>query len=280
MIIPKYLYKYPDMNLAFENAKSVNEVCENYINILTTTQNLCCIEYANKLREFISITEKIPMFEDEFHNFKKFLRDWSKSHNIHLNVTTRKKDFIGFNEKIRLLYPRLDKIHDLCGFRIVLLTPKHDSADSIELCYALLNDVITFFLKNRKCTILEAEELLDIGECSIPGIVVPQKNDLILDCFESKVKDYIRNPKAESGYQSLHCCVQTGSGLVFETQIRTFAMDLRSNHQSYKQKRYFNTHIDLDCSKITLPGIAFDENGELISDKSGLLRSTDLFDAI
>lgn len=280
MAVSKFYPEFPDINLALKNAKTVDEVCKNYISILSSTQNFYCIEYANKLREFLSITQKIPMFENEFHYFKNFLRHWGKSHRIHLNVTTRKKDFIGYNEKIRLLSPNLDRIHDLCGFRIVLLTSKHDSLDSVELCYMLLNDVISYFLKNRKCTILEAEELLDIGSYSVPDIIIPHKENLILNCFESKVKDYIKNPKAESGYQSLHCCVQTGSDLVFEIQIRTFAMDLRTNHQSYKQKRYFNTHIDLDCSKITLPGIAFDENGELISDKSGLLRSTDLFDII
>ena len=57
-------------------------------------------------------------------------------------------------------------------------------------------------------------------------------------------------------------------------------MDLRVDHQMYKNAKYSNSHIDLDYSNISLPGIAFDENNELLFDNSGLLRSSDIFNNI
>lgn len=272
---------FPDINLAIEGASSVEEICNTYIYMLNDTGNIGHNLYANKLLEYLEIDKKIPKFEDEFHQFKKYLRKWSIEHSAHIFIKARKKDFIGFNEKIRLFYSNPDKIHDLIGFRLVLRTFENDSPESIKLCYHLLNELIKFFVIERKCTILEAEELIDTGEpTNIPGIVIPSNNNLILEGFENKVKDYIKNPKKDSGYQSLHCCVQTSSGLVFEVQIRTFAMDIRANHRKYKENRYSESHIDLDYSKICIPGIAFDDKNEIIFDNTGLLKGADPFNSI
>lgn len=272
---------FPDINLSLSGASSVRNICTNYINILTDSNYIPNIVYANKLQEYLDIDEKLAMFEDEFHKFKKFLREWSKNH-IGISIKTRKKDFIGFNEKIRLFFPNLEKIHDLIGFRLILKTFSEDTEESVKLCYILLNDIIKFFIIERKYEFLVAEDLVGVDHfcpVQIPGIIIPSETNLILEGFENKVKDYIKNPKKDSKYQSLHFCVRTPSGLVFEVQIRTFAMDIRSDHKSYKKDRY-PTHIDLDRTKIELPGIAFDNNGELISDSSGLLIGTDLFNNI
>lgn len=272
---------FPDINLSLSGTSSVRDICMNYINILTDTGSLSDIVYANKLQEYLDIDEKLALFEDEFHEFKRFLREWSKNH-IGLLIKTRKKDFIGFNEKIRLFFPNLDKIHDLIGFRLILKTFSEDTDESVKLCYTLLNDIIKFFVIERKYEFLVAEDLIGVDHfCPVqmPGIIIPSETNLIIEGFENKVKDYIRNPKKDSKYQSLHFCVRTPSGLVFEVQIRTFSMDIRSDHKSYKKDRY-PTHIDLDYSKIQLPGIAFDSDGELLFDSSGLLIGTDLFNNI
>ena len=110
---------FPDINQAIEGANSVNEICTNYINILNSTGNLFHHIYANKLMEYLEIDEKIPLFEDEFHIFKKFLREWTQKNKVNIFIKTRKKDFIGFNEKIRLHYPDTDGINDLIGFRLI-----------------------------------------------------------------------------------------------------------------------------------------------------------------
>ena len=271
-------YNFPDINQAIEGANSVNEICVNYINILNSTGNLFHHIYANKLSEYLEIDEKIPLFEDEFHIFKKFLREWTQRNNVNIFIKTRKKDFIGFNEKIRLHYPDTDGINDLIGFRLILKTFEKDTIESVRLCYQLLNDLIKFFVIERKCLFLKANALRNVGNPNIPDIIIPYCSN-ILEGFEDNVKDYIKNPK-NTGYQSLHCCIQTPSNLVFEVQIRTFAMDLRADHQMYKNAKYSNSHIDLDYSNISLPGIAFDENNELLFDNSGLLRSSDIFNNI
>lgn len=273
------LINFPDINEAIEGAISVNEICQNYIDMLNSTGNIGHNVYANKLLEYLDIDQKIHLFEDEFHQFKKYLRKWCESNNVNIFIKSRKKDFIGLNEKIRLFYPNPDKIHDLIGFRLVLRTYEKDSPESIKLCYQLLNELIQFFVVEKKYSFLETTTLVDVGKPSIPGLVIPSGKSLILEGFENKVRDYIRFPK-ETGYQSLHCCVQTTSGLVFEVQIRTFAMDISNNHRSYKQHRYSNSHIDLDYSKISLPGIAFDEKNEIIFDNSGLLKGSDPFNNI
>jgi len=55
----------------------------------------------------------------------------------------------------------------------------------------------------------------------------------------SRFKDYIARPK-ENGYRSLHTCVSTGDGPVFEVQVRSIAMDRQAErgdaaHWLYKQ---------------------------------------------
>lgn len=274
------LISFPDINEAIEDASSVNEICQNYIDMLNSTGNIGHNVYANKLLEYLEIDQKIYLFEDEFHQFKKYLRKWSKANNVKIFIKCRKKSFIGLNEKIRLFYPNPDRINDLIGFRLVLQTFETDSFESIKLCYKLLNDIIQYFVVDKKYSLLETTTLIDVGTTSIPGLVIPSGKSLILEGFENKIQDYIRHPKKDTGYQSLHCCIRTPLGLIFEVQVRTFAMDIRNDHRSYKQHRYSNSHIDLDYSKISLPGIAFDEKNQIIFDNSGLLKGYNPFNNI
>ena len=273
--------KFPDINLAIEGSASVNEICERYRIMLKSSDNLLLNGYANKLLEYLNIDNCLSLFEDEFLQFKKHLRAWSVKNHVKLLIKTRKKAFIGLNEKIRLFYPNSDKVHDLVGFRLVLQTYPFDTIDTVLLCYKLLNEVIRFFYVEKEYNFLDAEPLIGAGTPKVPGIIIPsEKNRLILKGFDNKVKDYIRYPKKDTAYQSLHTCVETLSGLVFEIQIRTFAMDVRADHFAYKQQRYADSKIDLDYSKIVLPGIAFGKNNKLICDHTGLLNSVDLFNNI
>ena len=278
---------FPDINDSFIEALNLNTVCSNYIGILNRTEDFYFSQYANKLLEFIDSNKKISNLEKEFHEIKCFLRNWSKSNSINLSITSRKKGFIRFNSKIRLFLSNgldLNGIRDLLGFKLVLFTSKNDTIETQKLAYKLMNDILIFFSIQRKALLLNAESRtgapLQQNSEIAKKIFVCDKSFLRLE-FEGKVKNYVQYPK-DTGYQGLHAYIKTPSGLVFEIQVKTLAMDIFANsiHEIHKRQRYANFKIPLDYSKIQLPGILFDENDYLISDKCGLLNSVDPFNII
>ena len=92
---------------------------------------------------------------------------------------------------------------------------------------------------------LDMDEVYDLFAFRI---IVPTEADcyvalgLIHDAYSpevSRFKDYITQPKA-NGYQSIHTCVKSKNGPVFEVQIRSIAMDLQAErgdaaHWLYKE---------------------------------------------
>lgn len=278
---------FPDINTAFIGALNLNAVCWNYINILKRSENADYHKYSEKLMEFIKSDKQIIVLEEEFHEIKRFLRNWSKYNSTQLSIRSRKKAFIGFNSKIRLFLSNnydLNAIRDLLGFKIVLFTSKEDNLKSQKLAYKLMNDLLHFFLLQRKATLLTAESRL--GEplqenSEIAKKIFVYKKSFLKPEFESKIKNYVMYPK-NTGYQGLHAYIKVPTGLVFEVQVKTFAMDIyaESIHDLHKKQRYENFKIPLDYEKIQLPGVAFDSNNYLISDKCGLLTSVNPFNVI
>lgn len=278
---------FPDINDSFIGASNLNIVCSNYIGILNRTEDFYFSQYANKLLEFIDSNKKISSLEKEFHEIKIFLRNWSKSNSVKLSITSRKKAFIRFNSKIRLFLSDgldLNGIRDVLGFKLVLFTSKSDSLETQELAYKLMNDLLIFFSIQRKSLLLNAEDR--IGETLQPDSEIAKRifvydKSLLRPEFKSKVKNYVQYPK-DTGYQGLHAYIKTPTSLVFEIQVKTLAMDIFADsiHEIHKKQRYANFKIPLDYSKIQLPGVIFDENDYLISDKCGLLNSVDPFNII
>ena len=278
---------FPDINDSFIGASNLNIVCSNYIGILNRTEDFYFSQYANKLLEFIDSNKKISSLEKEFHEIKIFLRNWSKSNSVQISISSRKKAFIRFNSKIRLFLSDgldLNGIRDVLGFKLVLFTSKSDSLETQELAYKLMNDLLIFFSIQRKSLLLNAEDR--IGETLQPDSEIAKRifvynKSLLRPEFESKVKNYVQYPK-DTGYQGLHAYIKTPTSLVFEVQIKTLAMDIFADsiHEIHKKQRYANFKIPLDYSKIQLPGVIFDENDYLISDKCGLLNSVDPFNII
>lgn len=278
---------FPDINDSFIGASNLNIVCSNYIGILNRTEDFYFSQYANKLLEFIDSNKKISSLEKEFHEIKIFLRNWSKSNSVKLSITSRKKAFIRFNSKIRLFLSDgldLNGIRDVLGFKLVLFTSKSDSLETQELAYKLMNDLLIFFSIQRKSLLLNAEDRM--GEALQPDSEIAKRifvydKSLLRPEFKSKVKNYVQYPK-DTGYQGLHAYIKTPTSLVFEIQVKTLAMDIFADsiHEIHKKQRYANFKIPLDYSKIQLPGVIFDENDYLISDKCGLLNSVDPFNII
>lgn len=93
-------------------------------------------------------------------------------------------------------------------------------------------------------------DLIEVHDLFAFRIVVPTE----ADCYAAlgvvhqaykpefgRFKDYIAGPKG-NGYRSLHTCVRTGGGPVFEVQIRSIAMDRQAEqgnaaHWLYKKHR-------------------------------------------
>ena len=147
----------------------------------------------------------------------------------------------------------------------------------------MMNSIIEFFVAKSRCIPLEAEPVFDTGfdpeKFKEEWIVIP-KERLINPVFENNVKDYVVNPK-DNGYQSLHVIFKKPHGLIFELQVRTTGMDIvaeygSASHTAYKFDRYKETGINIDFSKVNMPGFALLPDGT-IYDRIGLCKPVDLF---
>lgn len=280
---------FPDIcNIIYSERKSLNGIRSRYIEELRKTDNLFNSMYANKLEEGAEMLKpvKLKELEREFSAFRDHMRKWTST-NVPITIKYRQKDFIRYNDKIRSSLIEkgtdLDKISDLLGFRIILSTPAIDSNETVNLTYKLLQEVINFFVLEKHALPIEAMPLKDTNfdKTNHPEIVLPEKQD-IPESFEGFVKDYVMFPK-EKGYQSLHIVLRKPNGLTFEVQIRTFAMDLhaelgKASHIAYSKERKADSDIQLDYSKIDIPGFVYHPNG--ILDQIGLVHAIDPFNSL
>lgn len=281
--------QYPDLAEVVYNSSSMDEVWKGYIARLREDGSMYASLYANKLEEFYDIKEvnKLILLEQEFYSLKEHMRELKGELQVGFRLTRRLKDFIGTNEKIRLYLRKgnsLEKVRDLLGFRIVLCSTPTDTMQSIKAAYQVMNKIIEFFIKERKCILAEAEPVLSSGFDSKnnPDIIVPTKS-YIMDGFDANVKDYIISPK-KNGYQGLHAIIKKPDGLVFEIQVRTMAMDVRAEygvagHGPYKNDRYEGENIQIDFSRVQIPGFVVTRN-TIICDNIGLCKAIDPFNLI
>ena len=278
--------RFPSMNDAFANAHSLNQACRNYENLLREQGNIDSVLYANKLEQFrkMTLVSKLRELEKEFQELKERVRELCKEQDISVELSRRRKSFIGLNEKIVRSIKEgipLEKVQDMLGFRLVALTGKKDDINSVKLCYEILCRIISYFVIERGCLLRIAEPVVDTGfnHEKYPDVVVPEKS--FLDSkFHENVKDYIVTPK-ENSYQSLHVVFSKPDGLLFEVQVRTMAMDITAEygsaaHGPYKTDKYKSANTELDLNKVQIPGFTLLEDGTVI-DKIGLLYSVDPF---
>ena len=289
--------KYPDLQVALNNATTMEQVYRNYIESLRLEKTLPCNLYANKLEELMKMLQPayIRGLESEFHGLKSIVSAISKENKTSITLKRRKKDFIGLNKKIRLYIENgepLDRLRDFLGFRLILLTGRDDTIESVSLCYKVLNALINFFVIDRGCLPLEASPIWDTGfkQEEHPEIIVP-KQSLILDGFDGNVKDYIITPK-KNGYQSLHLVIKKPNGLTFEIQVRTQSMDIKAEygtatHIMHKNNRYKDIELGLDLSNVAIPGFAIvkveEQNGKWrieVYDEVGLCNAIDPFNKL
>ena len=286
--------KYPSLQGVLDRGTSMTEIRRLYVEILRDEKNIQCNLYANKLEEIDNMLKSstIRELEAEFHELKAQVGILSEENQISIVLKRRQKDFIGLNEKIRLFIKEnkpLDRLQDLLGFRLVLLTGEKDTIKSVNLCYKVLNELINFFVMERGCLLAEASPIWDTGfnQEEHPEVIVPKKA-LILNGFQENVKDYLCTPK-KNGYQSLHLVIKKPNGLMFEVQVRTMAMDIKAEHGTathilHKNNRYKDIDMEVDLSNVSIPGFAIVKNdkGEVIEiyDEVGLCKSIDPFNIL
>lgn len=285
--MPAQIADFPDIcNIIYTERKSLNGIRSRYIEELRKTNNLFNSMYANKLEEGAEMLKpsKLKELEREFSAFKDYMRKWTSINNVPVTIKYRQKDFIRYNDKIRSCLVKtgvtIDRVLDLLGFRIVLSTPLIDSIETVELTYKVLQEVINFFVLEKHAIPVESTPPTDteFNPNDYPEIVLPKKQ-ILPENFEKFIKDYVMFPK-DKGYQSLHIVLRKPNGLTFEVQIRTFAMDLhaelgKASHLFYQEERKEPSDIQLDYSKIDIPGFAYHPSG--ILDQIGLVHAIDPF---
>lgn len=294
--------EYPPLAEALYQSHDLEEARQKYVNMLQETGNIFHSQYAAKLersRRMLS-DSNLKQLEHDFVQFKNHIKEWSQKTGIQVSLLRRQKDFLGLNSKIRLYLSQgknLSKINDLLGFRIVLKTDYPDTEETVQQCYDVLNETISFFALEMGCMLIEAEPRsgseISKEKAEELGLVIPTKN-LILNGFENNVKDYIAHPKSK-GYQSLHFLVSTPTDLIFEVQIRSSYMDIlaeygSAKHSGHKDEKYSSTNLgDIDFFKINMPGFKAlsieDPNNEsqkitVLYDKIGLQTAVDPFNVL
>lgn len=265
---------FPDVNEPFKKTTNIKAFNLEYIKMLKQMNTTTSIKHADKLLEFNAVNKHIPLLKDISSDLNDLASNFEIKNHTSLEVKGRKKAWWEFNAKICIaLLENGDKadlglIRDILGFKFIVCHSGSEK-ESIELCYKLANNILSFFENKKQFTLLNAEKNINYNS----------SNELE-DKYKVKVKDYYSYPKPEDNYRALHLYIQTPEGLVFEVQIILFEDDLRAEktHQKHKTKRYANFSLDFDYQKIKFPKISFNENGELVRDYSGLFESRNIFE--
>ena len=170
-----------------------------------------------------------------------------KSHNtLHIKTIARTKSVIRFYQKCRrylFMGKTIYDISDIFAGRIIIDSASLSEKELIELCYQIANESIDFMLSQGYLPI-ESSGVKDVTGCIdfelFPNIVIPEKSMMAPE-YVKYCKDYIKNPKTKTGYQSLHIVFMNCYGERIELQIRTFNMDdcvenyELSSHNTYEE---------------------------------------------
>ena len=222
----------------------IPDVIDKYVKELSTSDNLLDIQHANKLIRLKNmifdqdyLDKTLNFFDKCFFLIKNKYSIIQDNHQtIGCSIDGRRKGLLRAEEKINLYLDRglsLNLVRDFFAFRIVLFGNVENLQ---EYCYKVTEDVIDLAIRNSY-TICEALPLVNSSLI---------ENNQIYSSFKYSqyTKDYIRYPKQDTGYQSLHFVLVDIYGRHLEVQVRTDSMhlmaehSLRQNHKRHEDKRY------------------------------------------
>ena len=269
-----------DISTMFRNclysSKDIPEALEAFEKMLTETQDPKNIAHAAKIRQYRLLMKNRRFLSSLRKNFNELYKKITALYpETRFVIEGRRKSILSYEMKILKSLSEgesLDLIRDMMGLRIVLFGEA--TQEQLEDCYEILEMIITFF--ENKGYILCESEPINHHEKVPSGILIP-KQSKISPLHAIGVKDYLLHPKS-NGYQSLHSVFRTVNGECFEVQVRTmqqhvFAESSLANHRDYKKEKYGDSKIDLDYSKIQIPGFQYFKETNELFDFIGLEKS-------
>lgn len=202
------------------------------------------------------------------------------------SVTGRKKAFYSLCTKAVRESPNLDEVRDIYGIRTVVSSHVIGEHEAVKMCYTIATAYLKYFnAKKRYFAIpIQAKQTTKVDEDG-NTVIVPLPEDILrqlyipsdeivlplISGYGKYLKDYIRQPKAPYGYQSVHLLVlDMLTGKYIEIQIRTsnqhdYAENGPAQHDGiYKDEENIFLQSDIEGIKI--------ENGKVINDPFGLFK--------
>ena len=136
--------------------------------------------------------------------------------------------------------------------------------------------MLDFLKYQRFCSLLKAEPRsgIPLDPANKPdNVFIYEKNEIKSE-YISNVKNYLIVPKKDL-YQGLHFYIRTESGLTLEVQIHTTATYVQAQklHKKYKSMRYEDIDMKIDYKNIHIPGLVFDDDGNILFDNLGIFLS-------
>lgn len=274
------IYRANDANSAVSNyIETLSHETNEDINVTARIMQNACKEYlfliSNK-----TISSRTRNYFNQLHQHTVKMHKGS-----FVKTIARTKGWISYFNKCMIKlhnHKSLDSIRDIYACRTILDSKQgKDDMDLIKQCYEVMNENIQYLI-TLGFTPCDAEPLKDTENFNPdenPEIIVPEHSFLLPE-NQPYVKDYIATPK-DNTYQSLHIIFKDEHGNYFEYQVRTYSMDInaetgKASHKTYKEKQKQQESIpklNIDRSKITVPGYRCDNEGLLVSDDSGIESS-------
>ena len=198
--------------------------------------------------------------------FNELYDDLSKNNKeLLFELSGRRKALVSFENKLIknvLSNKATSSLKDIFAFRVVLNNASDDD------CYMVMEQLIKFF-EQRNCLLDDSTPLKDVDNSNKKTSKIP------------KVKDYIQNPKKNTGYQSLHASFRTIEGFLFEIQVRTLHMHLiaekgpAAHDEFYKKEDY--SHIIPYISMDGFESVKTSNEEIIYIDNASIFHSVNIF---
>ena len=283
----KILTQLDDLERLAYEGESLKEIILSHILLFESQKNPADTMVANKLQEYIMMTQpnKIKELERELKKFFVFIRKTLAELGVSCEISVRIKDYEGYLKKVLLYQMKgepLSRIMDIIGFRLTIGKQKKDDELSHNTCDLVVN-MSLLYLINHGFILMEAEPLIETTNFkpeNHPEVYLAKRSLIFCD-FERNVKNYMKIVK-ENGYQRVHFYIKSASSdIIAEGQVGTYATDqntlnAKQDHLLYEKEKYKDVELTFDVTKIKASGFEIDSSGTIAKDPEGILTSINI----